>query len=326
MKEQNKYMSAIEAGKKWGVGRRTVTVLCSEGRVPGAQLVGNSWVIPADAEKPADARIKSGKYIKGKTIEAALVNLPSNLSDGFKSLLVNPELNVQVYDLLPIPIEIFAADGTVIYANRAGFEMVGITDPSKHIGIFNLWKDSECIRLMGQDVLDKIFHGEAVSFPDFPAPIQDVYDRGVINEKPWDAATMDLFFLPIWDGDVFNCTICFFTVKNMYKGRTDIIKAQEYIEQNWLEEFNIEKAARAANLSLRHFQRIFKENAKMTPFEYYKKIKIEKLKEKLLDLNLNIEQAFAACGVDYHGHYKSMFKDTVGMSPSEYRKERIKIY
>ena len=26
--------------------------------------VDSSWVIPADAEKPVDARIRSGKYIK----------------------------------------------------------------------------------------------------------------------------------------------------------------------------------------------------------------------------------------------------------------------
>jgi hypothetical protein len=40
--------------------------LCSEGRIPGAQLVGRSWVVPADAKKPADARIKSGKFINAR--------------------------------------------------------------------------------------------------------------------------------------------------------------------------------------------------------------------------------------------------------------------
>ena len=35
-----------------------------EGRVPGAIRIGTVWGIPEDAEKPADARIKNGKYIK----------------------------------------------------------------------------------------------------------------------------------------------------------------------------------------------------------------------------------------------------------------------
>ena len=32
--------------------------------VEGAVKFGNTWAIPADAEKPKDDRIKSGKYIK----------------------------------------------------------------------------------------------------------------------------------------------------------------------------------------------------------------------------------------------------------------------
>ena len=35
-----------------------------EGRVLGAIRIGTVWGIPEDAEKPVDARIKSGKYIK----------------------------------------------------------------------------------------------------------------------------------------------------------------------------------------------------------------------------------------------------------------------
>jgi len=31
--------------------------------------VGATWIIPEDAEKPRDARIKSGKYIKSKKEE-----------------------------------------------------------------------------------------------------------------------------------------------------------------------------------------------------------------------------------------------------------------
>ena len=43
-----------------------VQTLCTEGRIEGAQRVGHQWIIPADAPKPKDARVKSGKYIKSK--------------------------------------------------------------------------------------------------------------------------------------------------------------------------------------------------------------------------------------------------------------------
>lgn len=50
------FMSAREAADKWGISQRRVAVLCSEDRIDNAVMVGNVWIIPADAEKPADAR------------------------------------------------------------------------------------------------------------------------------------------------------------------------------------------------------------------------------------------------------------------------------
>lgn len=61
------FISTIEAGKNWQLSKRRVAILCSEGRIPGVQKIGNTWLIPEDAVKPNDARIKSGKYIKVKT-------------------------------------------------------------------------------------------------------------------------------------------------------------------------------------------------------------------------------------------------------------------
>ena len=61
-----KYISASEAALKWGLSSRRVGVFCNEGRIDGAQKAGSMWIIPENAEKPSDARIKSGKYIKSK--------------------------------------------------------------------------------------------------------------------------------------------------------------------------------------------------------------------------------------------------------------------
>ena len=58
------YMSAKEAAEKWHITQRRVAILCSENRIPGATKIGSYWAIPADAEKPNDERIKSGRYIK----------------------------------------------------------------------------------------------------------------------------------------------------------------------------------------------------------------------------------------------------------------------
>lgn len=61
-------MAAKDAAEKWGISQRRVAVLCAENRIPNAVMVGNMWVLPANAEKPADARSerysKSGGAVK----------------------------------------------------------------------------------------------------------------------------------------------------------------------------------------------------------------------------------------------------------------------
>lgn len=55
------YMSAHEAAEKWGITKRRVQMLCASNRIDEAVRVGNMWIIPTDAEKPADGRIKDEK-------------------------------------------------------------------------------------------------------------------------------------------------------------------------------------------------------------------------------------------------------------------------
>ena len=61
------YMSITQTSEKWGLSKRRIQVLCQDGRLSGAMKVGSYWAIPADAEKPKDKRIKSGRYLKSST-------------------------------------------------------------------------------------------------------------------------------------------------------------------------------------------------------------------------------------------------------------------
>ena len=61
------YMSAKEAAEKWNISQRRVAILCSEGRIQGAMMVGNMWIIPSNAEKPIDKR--TTRYEKQKVVE-----------------------------------------------------------------------------------------------------------------------------------------------------------------------------------------------------------------------------------------------------------------
>ena len=58
------YITIQDAAKKWEISERRIQVLCTQNRLKGARKFGRYWAIPDDLEKPDDARVKTGRYIK----------------------------------------------------------------------------------------------------------------------------------------------------------------------------------------------------------------------------------------------------------------------
>ena len=50
------FLTTTEMAEKWNISRRRVTTLCREGRIDGAILRGNTWLVPDNAKKPDDPR------------------------------------------------------------------------------------------------------------------------------------------------------------------------------------------------------------------------------------------------------------------------------
>ena len=109
--------------------------------------------------------------------------------------------------------------------------------------------------------------------------------------------------------------------RRIYRGKNEIEKAKEYLENHWLDKFDLSETARVACLSKAHFSKLFKKHTGMTPLDYYTNNKIGKIKEMLADTNLSITQVFAACNMDYSGNAARSFKNKVGVTASEYRKK-----
>lgn len=72
-------ISVKEAALRWNITERRVSTLCKDGRIKGATKKGGRWIIPADAQKPVDSRIKSGAYRKANLSEKR--PLPIGVSD-----------------------------------------------------------------------------------------------------------------------------------------------------------------------------------------------------------------------------------------------------
>lgn len=56
------FMTVQEAATRWGISERQVQILCKTEKIPGVSRIGRNWIIPIEAEKPKDGRVKSGKY------------------------------------------------------------------------------------------------------------------------------------------------------------------------------------------------------------------------------------------------------------------------
>jgi excisionase family DNA binding protein len=56
------FLSVQQVAENWNISTRRVQKMCSDGRIPGVEKFGKSWVIPENAERPADGRVTSGKY------------------------------------------------------------------------------------------------------------------------------------------------------------------------------------------------------------------------------------------------------------------------
>lgn len=306
------YETVGEAAARWNISVRRVQFLCSHDMIPGAVKFGKVWSIPKEAYKPRDGRYKVNEEERKNDIV-----LP------FKSLGGNVEMLSRIIEFFPYPIHVYSPDGTMILTNEACLRVMHIPSKEYLIGKFNVLKDP-VINKWGNDVREQIarsFKGETVLFHDLQMPIQGIIDRFENDELCFDSSFQNITCFPVYDeNSKLAYVVHVFVTSKLYEGRQEMVKAKEYIESHWIEDFDPDKLALSVNLSRNHFSRLFKRYTSTTPFSYYKDIKINKLKEMLRNSNLSIAEAFSACGVDYNGNYARLFREKVGMTPSQYRK------
>lgn len=54
-------MTVQQAAEKWGVSVRYVQAMCKNGKIPDVQKFGLNWMLPDEAQKPLDGRMKSAR-------------------------------------------------------------------------------------------------------------------------------------------------------------------------------------------------------------------------------------------------------------------------
>ncbi len=100
-------MTVKEAAYKWNITPRRVQELCKRGAIPGTERFGRSWIIPANASRPLDGRIKAVKELSLSQQSPLrrtpfldmtdLYTIPGTADKCIASLAYNPEAQ-QLFD------------------------------------------------------------------------------------------------------------------------------------------------------------------------------------------------------------------------------------
>ena len=103
--------------------------------------------------------------------------------------------------------------------------------------------------------------------------------------------------------------------------RENILKAVEYLNENFTQPLSNNELLAIANLSPYYFIRLFKKETGKTPHEYLTHLKIEKAKELLAYSKYSITEICFLSGFSEHSHFSKVFKKVTGTTPINYRRK-----
>lgn len=97
----------------------------------------------------------------------------------------------------------------------------------------------------------------------------------------------------------------------------------KYVDQNHTREITLGEIAQAANFSVYHFTRFFKETTGMTFIQYLNSYRISKAVKYLTDTTDPITEVAFRAGFDSIKTFNRVFKQLKGCSPSSFKKQKF---
>lgn len=94
-----------------------------------------------------------------------------------------------------------------------------------------------------------------------------------------------------------------------------------YLQNNFTEDFSIDRLAQMCCLSIGHFRRIFSECLGMTPVEYRNKLRIRKAVDILKTGMFSVSEVAEMVGISDMKYFSKLFKRYAGVSPSVIKKQ-----
>lgn len=98
-----------------------------------------------------------------------------------------------------------------------------------------------------------------------------------------------------------------------------ISKAKTYIQQNLSEPIRLDDVARASNTSAFYFCKLFARATGMTFTQYLARVRVEAVKQSLMNPNTRVCEAAYAVGFQSLSQFNRVFRRVAGETPSAYR-------
>lgn len=95
-------------------------------------------------------------------------------------------------------------------------------------------------------------------------------------------------------------------------------KVVNFMEDNMAGNFHIDDLCRSVGYSRSYLHRIFKERTGQSVMEYYKRVKMERVKKMIREGTFNFTQICDELNFSSLSYFTRLFKQYVGMTPSEY--------
>lgn len=99
-----------------------------------------------------------------------------------------------------------------------------------------------------------------------------------------------------------------------------IRQVMEYIQSHYDEKITLEKLSEYTELSTFYLSNLIKKETDLSLPDIINKVRIEKSKSLLLNMNISILDVAQRVGFNYQNHFASIFKKYTDLTPTEYRK------
>jgi AraC family transcriptional regulator len=97
----------------------------------------------------------------------------------------------------------------------------------------------------------------------------------------------------------------------------------EYIDANLERSITLSGLAGTVDMSLYYFATLFKQSVGLSPHRYVVQQRVQRAKELLCDPKLSVLEVSISLGFGHPNNFARTFRRTVGISPSQFRRDRL---